>query len=599
MNRVFRLLLAVSFCCGFFGCGITTVGANDFYTATGNPATGSTMSSAIIRDEFADIEDGFDNLPDMTGNANEIVVVNPGATLLVTSPIDTVVNSGSDVVLNTTHRTSDGSGHSNVVLNDTHRGGDGSDHADVATNTVHVSSDGKNHSDVVLNNTHRASDGTDHSHVGLNDTHRTGDGSDHSDVVLNNTHRTSDGSDHADVATNSAARHAESHTVASHSDTTATGAELETLTDGSNADSLHAHSVADAHVAGDGTDHSHVGLNDTHRTSDGSGHSNVAINTSRRLTADELAAINAAATPTGTNEFVTMDDIGDFGGGDVLKVGTPTDHQVGVWTGDGTIEGTDKLLFVADTTFIVEGNTEIGTSNDSTVVRNLKIGNGRTGDGNSYIDLIGDSTYSSYGLRIIRHGGANSDSILYHKGTGDLILNANDAGGFEIKTNDISRLGINSNGSVAIKKDINIGSSADSTDERTLTIGYDRTGNGASKIDLISDSVSNYGLRLLRIGGANAASSLTHSGTGALQITTANSGSIELKTNNTNRIVIDSSGTIQFTGSTDFTDGLRTTKAAPVSASASGNYGEIRYDADYVYICTATDTWKRVAIETW
>ncbi len=35
--------------------------------------------------------------------------------------------------------------------------------------------------------------------------------------------------------------HAQAHNVASHSDTTATGAELETLTDGSNADSLHAH----------------------------------------------------------------------------------------------------------------------------------------------------------------------------------------------------------------------------------------------------------------------------------------------------------------------------------------------------------------------
>jgi hypothetical protein len=34
------------------------------------------------------------------------------------------------------------------------------------------------------------------------------------------------------------------HTIASHSDTTATGAELETLTDGSNADSLHTHAVA-------------------------------------------------------------------------------------------------------------------------------------------------------------------------------------------------------------------------------------------------------------------------------------------------------------------------------------------------------------------
>jgi hypothetical protein len=38
--------------------------------------------------------------------------------------------------------------------------------------------------------------------------------------------------------------HAQLHTVASHSDTTATGAELETLTDGSNADALHVHASA-------------------------------------------------------------------------------------------------------------------------------------------------------------------------------------------------------------------------------------------------------------------------------------------------------------------------------------------------------------------
>ena len=37
------------------------------------------------------------------------------------------------------------------------------------------------------------------------------------------------------------AHHTEAHTAASHSDTTATGAELNTLTDGSNADSLHDH----------------------------------------------------------------------------------------------------------------------------------------------------------------------------------------------------------------------------------------------------------------------------------------------------------------------------------------------------------------------
>ena len=40
------------------------------------------------------------------------------------------------------------------------------------------------------------------------------------------------------------ARTPTAHTIASHSDTTATGAELETLTDGSNADALHAHTAS-------------------------------------------------------------------------------------------------------------------------------------------------------------------------------------------------------------------------------------------------------------------------------------------------------------------------------------------------------------------
>ena len=44
-----------------------------------------------------------------------------------------------------------------------------------------------------------------------------------------------------DATHSGSAHHAEAHSVASHNDTTATGAETETLTDGSNADSLHLH----------------------------------------------------------------------------------------------------------------------------------------------------------------------------------------------------------------------------------------------------------------------------------------------------------------------------------------------------------------------
>jgi len=37
----------------------------------------------------------------------------------------------------------------------------------------------------------------------------------------------------------------------------------------------------------------------------------------------------------------------------------------------------------------------------------------------------------------------------------------------------------------------------------------------------------------------------------------------------------------------------------PASASATGTQGEIAWDANYIYVCVATDTWKRVAIGTW
>ena len=37
----------------------------------------------------------------------------------------------------------------------------------------------------------------------------------------------------------------------------------------------------------------------------------------------------------------------------------------------------------------------------------------------------------------------------------------------------------------------------------------------------------------------------------------------------------------------------------PASATATGTTGTVQYDASYIYVCTATDTWKRTAISTW
>lgn len=39
--------------------------------------------------------------------------------------------------------------------------------------------------------------------------------------------------------------------------------------------------------------------------------------------------------------------------------------------------------------------------------------------------------------------------------------------------------------------------------------------------------------------------------------------------------------------------------SAPTSATSSGTAGDIRYDSNYLYVCVATNTWKRSALATW
>ena len=43
---------------------------------------------------------------------------------------------------------------------------------------------------------------------------------------------------------------------------------------------------------------------------------------------------------------------------------------------------------------------------------------------------------------------------------------------------------------------------------------------------------------------------------------------------------------------------LRTART-PASASATGNAGDICWDSSYLYVCTATNTWRRIAHSTW
>lgn len=46
-------------------------------------------------------------------------------------------------------------------------------------------------------------------------------------------------------------------------------------------------------------------------------------------------------------------------------------------------------------------------------------------------------------------------------------------------------------------------------------------------------------------------------------------------------------------------DLIITNSSTPASAAATGTAGTIAWDSSYIYVCTAANTWKRVAIATW
>jgi carbonic anhydrase/acetyltransferase-like protein (isoleucine patch superfamily) len=93
-----------------------------------------------------------------------------------------------------------------------------------------------------------------------------------------------------------------------------------------------------------------------------------------------------------------------------------------------------------------------------------------------------------------------------------------------------------------------------------IVIGYDATGIGSNTAVLGNDSI----------------------------VTTALKGNVGIGTTSPTALLDVNSDTVR----------VRTART-PASAAAAGNAGDICWDTDYIYVCTATDTWKRTAISTW
>jgi len=90
----------------------------------------------------------------------------------------------------------------------------------------------------------------------------------------------------------------------------------------------------------------------------------------------------------------------------------------------------------------------------------LEVGGGATDNQYAYIDLVGDTTYTDYGLRLIRNnGGANTYSSLVHRGTGPLHITAQDAGSISLNTSNTAALTIASNHDSTFTGDVSLADS--------------------------------------------------------------------------------------------------------------------------------------------
>ena len=101
----------------------------------------------------------------------------------------------------------------------------------------------------------------------------------------------------------------------------------------------------------------------------------------------------------------------------------------------------------------VNGNLRL--SGASTAGRTIEVGTGRTDSGYAFIDLVGDTTYTDYGVRLIRmNTGANADSRIMHRGTGALTLLTQESAPITFRTTNTERMRVAETGDITFKQGV-------------------------------------------------------------------------------------------------------------------------------------------------
>lgn len=288
--------------------------------------------------------------------------------------------------------------------------------------------------------------------------------------------------------------------------------------------------------------------------------------------AGDFTALTATGGASGASVNAGADELALHNDGDAgLSILTPNTNTGRIYFGDpessaaGRIQyshGINNMIFFTDDTQALRinsvGSVGIKSSGGPTSKLDVagtvasteasagancafKAGLGRSADGTSNLDLIGDTTYTDYGLRIIRGSGANATSTLQHRGTGPLRLNAEDTGSIVLRTNGSDRFQVSDSGDIdAI--------------EGSFEVGLNRASDGTARIGLYgaASGATNGDFQIFRASGTNGSVILEQKGTGAFNIralaATGSTGINLIAGASLNGIKISANGNINFQG---------------------------------------------------
>ena len=306
----------------------------------------------------------------------------------------------------------------------------------------------------------------------------------------------------------------------------------------------------------------------------------VAISTNgvQRLLISSTGAITGSSTITAGGTIEALQTFQSSSGTDVVLNANGANRDAIF-----KVNGTELMRLQGST-----GRLGLGTSSpgatlavDSSSTALMSTYNSTNANG-GYIELRSSGTvYGDIGTaaQLVSSGSAS-----------DFCLNGRGSRGLALGTNNISRLYINSSGNVGI------GTTSPVVRLHVQTSGTGTT-TGSNIVASLRSEASGRDQCIQFADGTTSA----YIGMLGGAIYFADAG-------NTERARIDSSGRLLVGTSSQSGGSLLqvndnririATAKTPASATDTGVAGEICWDANYVYVCTATNTWKRTAISTW